>query len=180
MIGWWQGPNDQLYCDASRRCLLNTVVKKDEAKCIEGEFMSIYVCSESEGNGALILGFTFQEVAARFARGCRNERVNKSTINCEDCLYFIHLDIFCCDSSAPRYVLGRDEDLDDPNKMQHFRDTNLPARCQGADQLTKDLLSLFSKVPDSFKKQYQAGKSSEKLLWLGEVATWISSNFDTF
>ena len=142
--------------------------------------MSIYVCSESEGNGALILGFTFQEVAARFARGCRNERVNKSTINCEDCLYFIHLDIFCCDSSAPRYVLGRDEDLDDPNKMQHFRDTNLPARCQGADQLTKDLLSLFSKVPDSFKKQYQAGKSSEKLLWLGEVATWISSYFDTF
>ena len=54
--------------------------------------------------------------------------------------------------------------------MQHFTDSNLPARCQGADQLTKDLLSLFSKVPDSFKKQYQAGKSSEKLLWLGEVA----------
>ena len=26
---------------------------------------------------------------------------------------------------------------------------------QGADQLTKDLLSLFSKVPESFKKQYQ-------------------------
>eukprot|EP00438_Fugacium_kawagutii_P007079 Skav214270 [mRNA] locus=scaffold642:91254:96870:+ [translate_table: standard] len=26
---------------------------------------------------------------------------------------------------------------------------------KGADQLTKDLLSLFSKVPDSFKKQYQ-------------------------
>lgn len=59
--------------------------------------------------------------------------------------------------------MGREEDLDDPKNMQHFSDSNLPARCQGADQLTKDLLSLFSKVPDSFKKQYQAGKSSEKL-----------------
>lgn len=80
--------------------------------------LCLYFFPESEGNGALILGFTFQEMAARFARGCRNERVNKSTINCEDCLYFIHLDIFCCDSRGPRYVLGRDEDLDAPNKIK--------------------------------------------------------------
>ena len=31
----------------------------------------------------------------------------------------------------------------------------LASSFQGADQLTKDLLSLFSKVPESFKKQYQ-------------------------
>ena len=49
-------------------------------------------------------------------------------------------------------------------KPPHLPATQCPARCQGADQLTKDLLSLFSKVPDSFKKQYQAGKSSEKLV----------------
>jgi len=53
---------------------------------------------------------------------------------------------------------------------------------KGADQLTKDLLSLFSKVPDSFKKQYQEAsadmvKSAQDLFYslLGNIVNNVSS-----
>ncbi|CAL1160740.1 unnamed protein product, partial [Cladocopium goreaui] len=52
----------------------------------------------------------------------------------------------------------------------------------GADQLTKDLLSLFSKVPESFKKQYQEAsadmvKSTQDLFYslLGNIVNNVSS-----
>ncbi|CAJ1460512.1 unnamed protein product [Effrenium voratum] len=53
---------------------------------------------------------------------------------------------------------------------------------KGADQLTKDLLALFSKVPDSFKKQYQEAsadmvKSTQDLFYslLGDIVNNVSS-----
>lgn len=53
---------------------------------------------------------------------------------------------------------------------------------KGADQLTKDLLSLFSKVPESFKKQYQEAsadmvKSTQDLFYslLGNIVNKVSS-----
>lgn len=56
-------------------------------RCIEGELMSIYIYffSESGGNGAPILGFTFQQMAARFARA----RVNKQSTVKIVCILFI-------------------------------------------------------------------------------------------
>eukprot|EP00435_Cladocopium_sp_Y103_P043420 s1458_g12.t1 len=53
---------------------------------------------------------------------------------------------------------------------------------KGADQLTKDLLSLFSKVPENFKKQYQEAsadmvKSTQDLFYslLGNIVNNVSS-----
>ncbi|CAE7307646.1 HCN2, partial [Symbiodinium necroappetens] len=53
---------------------------------------------------------------------------------------------------------------------------------KGADQLTRDLLSLFSKVPESFKKQYQEVsadtlKSAQDLFYslLGNIVNNVSS-----